>query len=358
MKFLVIAGGQGTKLWPVSRNTAPKQFQQLVGPQSIFTHNIQALLKAYPATDIFVSTKRKYIKYVLEQAPEISFTNLIVEPDFENGRGPGEGLAFLKLSLVAPNEPFMLIQADVLRMHDKEFLQYISDCEKLAISEKKFITGGMKALTPQMGADYIKLGNLVSHAGKVEFYESHSFVHRLGDYKKTEKLITDFHVVTHANHLTCYPHMILDLYKKNAPDWYESLMKIRDYIGAPNEESEINKIYEKMPFGQTELVTQELFDNGQMLIALVNFDWLDLGTWNNVSSFISKYGSKRKKNMFIDAEGSFAKAPDGKLVVLYGVRDAIIVDTPDALLVIDKEHTSKIGEILKQLQKKGFESFL
>ncbi|MEN9388980.1 MAG: hypothetical protein RLY61_64, partial [Candidatus Parcubacteria bacterium] len=119
MKFIVTAGGQGTKLWPLSRNSTPKQFQPITGNTSTFVQNIEVLLTRYSPSDIFISTKRKYVKHVLDQAPQISFNNLIIEPDHEKNRGPGEGYAFLKLSLIAPDDVFMLIQSDVVRLpHD------------------------------------------------------------------------------------------------------------------------------------------------------------------------------------------------------------------------------------------------
>lgn len=358
MKFIVTAGGQGTKLWPLSRNDAPKQFQKIVGTESVFAQNIKTLLKEHSPQDIYISTKRKYVKHVLEQAPQISLKNLIVEPDYEKNRGPGEGLAFLKLSLIAPDEPFMLIQADDLRIPEENFLQFIKDCETICIKEKKFITGGEKALLPEMGADYIKLGDKLKSPTEVEFYQCSEFIQRLNDYKKTEQLVSSFHVVTHVNHLCCYPDMILDAYKKYKPDWYKALMEIKDVFGAPDEETQTNKIYSQMEAGPTELVTQHLMNEGQFIIALANFDWVDFGTWDNVASYTELYGNKRKKTLMINSEGVYGKAQEGKLVVIYGLKNVIVADTPDALLVIDKEQTSKISEIVKELKKKGLDTFL
>jgi mannose-1-phosphate guanylyltransferase len=358
MKFIVTAGGQGTKLWPLSRNSTPKQFQPIVGSESVFAQNVKTLLKQHSPSDIFISTKRKYVKHVLEQAPQISIKNLIVEPDHEKNRGPGEGLAFLKLSIIAPNEPFMLIQADDLRIYEKDFLQFIKDCEAVFKKELKFITGGEKATLPEMGADYIKLGDKIKSNTQVEFYDCAEFIPRLNDYKKTEQLVSSFHVVTHVNHLTCYPEMILGAYKQHKPDWYEALMKIKEFMDTPDEEEKTNEIYAQMEAGPTELVTQHLFTEDKFVIALANFDWVDFGTWDNVKSYTELYGNKRKKNVLIDSEGSYARAQDGKLVVIYGVKNVIVADTPDALLVIDKDQTAKISDIVKELRKKDFDTFL
>ena len=79
MKFIVFAGGQGTKLWPLSREDKPKQFQPVVGEKTLFRQNIDALLSAYKVEDIFVSTKKKYLKYVEADAPEIKAENIIIQ---------------------------------------------------------------------------------------------------------------------------------------------------------------------------------------------------------------------------------------------------------------------------------------
>src|SRR3989337_1033174 len=106
MKIIVTAGGQGTKLWPYSRENKPKQFQSVVGDSTLYADTINMLLKKFQPEDIFISTKRKFIKYVSEQSPQIPLKNYIVEPDVAKDRGPGEGLAFLRLSIAHPDEPF------------------------------------------------------------------------------------------------------------------------------------------------------------------------------------------------------------------------------------------------------------
>src|SRR5258706_16148908 len=112
MKIIVTAGGQGTKLWPYSREHKPKQFQAVVGETSLYTDTIMTLLKKFAPEDIFISTKRKFIKYVSEQSPQIPLKNYIIEPDVAKDRGPGEGLAFVRMSVSFPGEPFFLVQAD------------------------------------------------------------------------------------------------------------------------------------------------------------------------------------------------------------------------------------------------------
>ncbi len=123
MKIIVTAGGQGTKMWPYSRQDKPKQFQPIIGGVSSYEQTINSLLKKFTPEDIYISTKRRFIKYVSEQSPQIPLKNYIVEPDIAKDRGPGEGLAFVRLSLNHPDEPFFIVQADCLREPEDKFLQ-------------------------------------------------------------------------------------------------------------------------------------------------------------------------------------------------------------------------------------------
>lgn len=123
MKILVVCGGQGTKLWPYSRQDKPKQFQPIIGDISSYQLCIETLLTAYPAEDVFISTKHKFIKYISEQSPQIPLKNYIIEPDIALDRGPAEGLAFMRLSMLFPDEPVFYVQGDMVREPGEKFIE-------------------------------------------------------------------------------------------------------------------------------------------------------------------------------------------------------------------------------------------
>ena len=200
MKFIITAGGQGTKLWPYSTENVPKQFQKIVKDKSLFSYTTNVLLKRYSPEDIFVSTKKRYLKLCVSQAPKIPIKNYILEPDIQKGRGPGEGLAFLKMSILHPNEPFMLVQVDCFRLPENAFLNMAREVEKLVRKEKKFVTGGIKATYPVLGIDYLRLGNKIETGTPLEIYGVEKFIDRSDDYYKTKELIENFHIVRHSNH--------------------------------------------------------------------------------------------------------------------------------------------------------------
>ncbi len=363
MKILVTAGGQGTKLWPYSRQNKPKQFQPIVGDTSSYTDTITTLLKQYPPDDILISTKRKFIRYISEQSPQIPLKNYIVEPDITLDRGPAEGLAFLRLSVDFPDQPFFLVQADCLRTPEEQFLRVIKDAERIVKKHKRLITGGIKATEPMLGVDYLQLGERVTGEDEKiqETYQIDAFLARKKTLHETRELVENYHVVTHCNHLCWYPDLILNAYKQYRPDWHKALMKIRDGLNKPGEDEVIERVYATMEKGSTEEVTKHVMDKDGSMAILLPFRWTDVGTWTSVYEFFAE-GEENYKDgnvIAVDTRGSFIKTSSkSKLIAVAGVQDLVIVDTEDALLVIPKDRVDKIKEIQALLEKQNETEYL
>ena len=363
MKILVTAGGQGTKLWPYSREHKPKQFQPIIGNESLCTETIETLLKRFPAEDIFISTKRKFIKYISDQAPQIPLKNYIIEPDVAKDRGPGEGLAFLRLNYSFPDEPFFLVQVDCIREPEEAFLQMIEDAGKIVTKTKRFLTGGIKATEPKMGVDFLKLKQPIATDTKQEVYAIDEFIFRRSSFRETKELVESYHVVVHCNHTCWYPGLMLEAYKKYRPDWYKALMKMQDAFDKPGEDAAIEKIYRKMEKGPTEEVTVHIMNSGEAGVILLPFKWTDVGTWGSIYDFfIDGDGTGNYhggKVVTVDTTGSLIKTSNAnKLVAVAGVEDLVIVDTEDALLIVPKDKIEKIKEIQKLLEEKHDREYL
>lgn len=359
MKIIITAGGQGTKLWPFSRQDKPKQFQPIIGDVSSYEQTINTLLKRYSPEDIYISTKRKFIKYVSEQSPQIHLRNYIVEPDIAKDRGPGEGLAFLRLSIDHPDEPFVVVQADCLRDPEDKFLDMLAQLEKLVTSHRKLATGGIKATEANMGVDYLKLESSVPGHG--EAYQIKEFLFRRSSIKETKKLVENFHVVAHCNHTCWYPAQMLEAYKKYRPDWYEALMKIKEVLGKPGENEAIERIYATMEKGPTEDVTTHVMNSGEAMVILLPYKWTDVGTWGSVYDFFADGNENYQDGNVISvgAKGSLVKTSHkDKLVAVAGIKDLVVVDTDDALLIISKDQIDKIKDIQKILAEREETEYL
>ncbi len=360
MKFIVTAGGQGTKLWPYSTTKEPKQFQPVLGETSLYQHNVDILLEKFDAKDIFVSTKEPYLKYVREQTPHIPEENIIIEPDIRRDRGPAEGYAFLKLSVAYPDEPCMIVQADCIREPSDKYLLMIQEMEQLAATTDKMITGGLVAEHPIAGIDYLLLGANVENKSGLQVHEIDRFVWRPQTMQEVSKLIHEQNIITHSNHMTWKPRLILEAYKQHKPDWYESLMKIKETFGKPNELELTNQIYESMEKGATEVVTRPIMDNGGALAVVLPYKWSDIGSWSSLHEYFTVNGQNYidANSLQIDTKSTVIKANKKKIVATMGVSNLVIVDTDDALLVMDRDLSPDVGTILDEHKNRGLDQYL
>jgi len=358
MKFILFAGGQGTKLWPLSRESKPKQFQPVVGDKTLFRQNVEPLLKEYGAKDIFVSTKRKYVKYVIEDAPEIPLENIIIEPDMAKNTGPATGFAVVWVAMKYPDDPFMIVQADCLRTPAAEFIKMTRVADALVRKEKKLITGGQKALYPDMGIDYLTLGDQVESREGMDIFKIKEFVQRLSSYEETEKLISNFRIATHSNHYCWYPELLLSAYKKYKPEWHAGLMQIKKILEEKKSPEEINKIYDSFEAGPVEDVTRNIF--GESYIIINPFQWVDMGTWGVIYEYLASPEQVYTDGnvLTIDSRNSFIKGNKDRLVAAIGVDNLLVVDTDDALFICPKSRAQEVKKVIDKLKEKGKQKYL
>ena len=344
---VIICGGFGTKLWPVSREHKPKHFIPLVGDKSLFQLNYEALRSHFKPEEIYVSTNEDQVELAKKQVEDISVENYILEPEMRN-QGPATGLiaAFLyKKGL--KDEPFMIVQVDDLREPVENFMKMMLDCDTVARRESKYITGGMSTDFPVMGVDYLIKGEKISNEGSVGIYKVEKFVWR-STKEQTEELIKQKGVLIHTNHTCMTPQNMLNMLQKYKPEWYEPLM---NYVNG----SELKNEYVKMPAGPIEDVTQQVHADGESLVVELPFTWFDIGTFETLHEYLKQKGLYKISDNIVDLNGkdNFVKLDDAnKVVALVGVDNLIVVDTGDALLICDKRRTGEVKEALKEVQKR------
>lgn len=344
---VIICGGFGTKIWPLSRQQKPKHFLPLVGEKSLFQINYEGLRTKFKPEEIYISTNEAQVAMAKEQVPEIPDGNFIMEPEMRN-QGPATGLiaAFLYKKGLA-DEPFMLVQADDLREPVEGFIKMMMDCDTLARKENKYITGGFKPEYPVMGVDYLVKGDRVSTEDQVGIYKVSEFIWR-STKEQTEELIKKEGALVHTNHTCMTPRNMLEMLKKYKPEWYGPLMNIVNGADVKTE-------YVKMPEGPIEDVTQKVHAAGESLVVELPFKWTDIGTFESLDRYLKMKGLYKATNNIVDLNGkdNFVKLDDSnKVVALVGVDNLIVVDTGDAILICDKSQTGQVGEALKEVKNR------
>ncbi len=359
MKILVLAGGQGTKIWPLSTKKYPKQFQKVISEHSLLTHNINMLLKRHRPEDIYISTKKMYEKLVEEQAPRIPKENYILEPDIVRGRGPAEGFAFLKLMLVCPQEVFTILQADCLYLPEDKYLNTLEVMEKVVRRDKKMMSGGLVPKYPVLGVDYLLLGEKIESENGVDVHKVEKFLSRKEGFEETEEMIRKRKAVIHVNINTWTPTLMLEAYKEFSPDWHEKLMEIKKVLEEGGDAKKIENIFNKMEKGSTEEVTRHIFEKGY--IVTFPFKWVDVGTWDSVYQHLARKNETYTEGnvVALDSSGTLVKSskPE-KLIAVLGLRDMVVVDTEEVLFIAPREKAGQIKDIHEELKVQGLDEFL
>jgi len=345
---VIICGGFGTKLWPISREHKPKHFLPLIGSKSLFQINYEGLRLKFKPEEIYISTNRDQMGLAQAQVPEIPEANFILEPEMRN-QGPATGLVAAVLSQKGlADEPFMLVQVDVLREPAEAFVKMITDCDLIARKETKYITGGFRPDYPVMGVDFLVKGERVNPEGETGIFKVDKFVWR-GSKEQTEEFIKDEKVLVHANHSCMTPRNLLALLQKYRPEWYEPLSKI---AAGANIEAE----YAKMPPGPIEEVTEKVYAAGEALVVELPFEWHDIGTFASLARYLKEKGLYKVGENVVDLNGkdNFVRLDDpNKVIALVGVDNLAVVDTGDALLVCRKDASGQVGEALKEVKKRN-----
>ncbi|MFA6250053.1 MAG: sugar phosphate nucleotidyltransferase [Candidatus Shapirobacteria bacterium] len=345
MKPVIICGGIGSKMWPESRAKSPKHFLPFFDGRSLFQINWDLLRQKFQPSDIFLQTNEVQAKIAKEQVPEVVDDNIIIEPELRN-HGPATCLAAASLFKRGfEDEPFMLVQADVLREPGDKFLEMLEVCDGLIRREGKMITGGNRPEFAIMGIDYLIKGDKVRNEGEIGVFKIDKFLWR-STKEAVEELIKDGQALTHANHYGWTPRLFLEMVKRLRMEWWEPL---DNFIHG----AELKKEYAKMPKGPIEDVTQHMFTEG--LVVELPFRWIDFGTWESVAHYLKDQRSniKDEDRSEIEANDNFIRRPKGKYVALIGVNNLVVIDTGDALLIVDKSQSGKVGAVVDKLKEEG-----
>ncbi len=344
---VIICGGFGTKLWPISRKHKPKHLLPLIGGKSLFQLNYEGLRTKFKPEEIYISTNEDQAVLIQAQAPEIPVSSYIIEPEMRN-QGPATGLiaAFLYKKGLA-DEPFMVVQVDDLREPIEDFIKMMMVCDDLARKETKYITGGLKPTYSVMGVDYLIKGARVMPESGIGVYQVDGFVWR-SSKEQTDELIKKGNALIHTNHTCMTPRNMLEMLKKYKPEWYSPLMNIVNG-------GDIKTEYLKMPPGPIEDVTQQVYAAGEALVVELPFTWTDIGTFESLDKYLKEKGLYKTTEYMVDLNGknNFVKIDDpNKIIALVGVDNLVVVDTGDVLLVCQKDQSGQVGEALKEVNNR------
>jgi len=337
---VIICGGVGSKMWPLSSPSLPKHFLPLIKGKSLFELNWEILRTRFGSDEIYLQTNAEQAKIAKEIVPEILEENIFIEPESRN-QGPATGLAAAFLAKKGlSKEPFFLIQVDNLRIPGENIFKMMDLAEKLAKKTNKYITGGFVPDRFIKGVDFLMKGDLVDEENGVKIFKVAEYVGR-DETEKIERNLSSGTLLVHANHTCMTPENMLKMFEEYRPDWYKPLKRIID--GA-----EVEVEYAKMPKGAIEEITKQVHAKGESLVIELPFEWTDFGTWESLEKYysINKIEAKSGEVVEIESKNVFCISDNKKKISIIGVDNIIVIEGDDGVLICRRDLTGRVGEVV------------
>jgi mannose-1-phosphate guanylyltransferase len=345
---VIMAGGVGSRLWPVSTEKYPKQFHDLLGSgESLLQRTFSRINQLIPSENILIATNKRYEELVLEQLPKISAKQLLLEPTMRN-TAPCILYAALKIRQQNKNAVMLVAPSDHWIENETEFIKNIETSFNACSQEDILMTLGIQPSHPNTGYGYIQFEENSSEIKKVK-----TFTEKPNLEKATQFLASGDYLWT-AGIFVWSVSSILDSFKKHLPEMV-NILETEDNVYNTNFENDfIKRNYEKCENISIDFGIMERSEKVHVLP--VDFGWDDLGTWG---SLYNKLGKDTHQNatvgattIFKDANGNMVSTKNGKKVVVQGLQDFIIVEKDDVLVICPRKDEQDIKQLRTEAKEK------
>jgi mannose-1-phosphate guanylyltransferase len=348
MNALIFAGGSGSRLWPASTKNKPKQILSFFGEETMLEKTYNRIEKGIPSKKIFVATAESYKQPVTKQLSKIPAKNFLFEPVRKN-RGPAIGVMMLYLQAYSKDPYFTTVWSDD-HINQEDIYHYnLQLIEKyLTKNPNEILAIGVYPSYPNTSFRYVETGKIIS-SDTIPIFNVKKF-HDKPHLAKAKKMYSSGKHFWNSGYFISSTDAILDLYKKHFKECYKILEELKPYIGTSKQNAMVKKLYPKMPSFDFE----EIFYVNPSLLKLVpaNFDWMDIGRWGAVKDVQSEQHDNIEKGLVVThgTEASLIYNYTKKqLVSTLHVNNLVIVVTPDAVLVADKDKTEDLKMIIEKI---------
>lgn len=352
----IMAGGIGSRFWPMSRTDFPKQFLDILGTgKTLIQQTYERYHKLVPLENIYIVTAQEYVSIVKEQLPGIADENILAEP-FRKNTAPCIAYIAFKLLKKDPDALMIAAPADNLILETDEFIKTAKKALAFVDSINALVTIGIKPAYPNTGYGYIQYD---TREAAPDLYKVKTFTEKPNlELAKTFIASGDF--LWNAGIFTWKVKNVLAAFEKHLPEIYEAFAAEKDKFNTPEEKAAIEVIYPQCTNISVDFGVMEKADNVYLIPA--SFGWSDLGTWNSAWENKDKdyFGNAvvGKKVMAVDAKNCIVHVPDNKLVLLQGLDEFIVVDTKDVLLICKKDKEQEIKDYVAEVRRNMGEKYL
>jgi len=356
---LIMAGGGGTRLWPLSRQGHPKQMLPLIDERSLFQIAVQRLTGLFPTERIFVVTNRKQSAELSNQCPEIPKENYLLEPE-PRGTAAAIGLAAAYLHHRDPEAVLAVLTADHYIGNEERFLEYLREAKEIA-SQGHLVTLGIEPTYPATQYGYIQQGKELVLNGKPSAFEVDRFKEKPDESEAKQLLASGDH--SWNSGMFIWPTaLILKEFERQMPSLHSSLQTIVKHWGSPQRDEILNR---EWPNVESQTIDYGIMEHAENVAVIPAKDmaWNDVGSWNSLFEVLEPDEDGNvilsQNHMNIKSRDSLVHSNgQSKMLVTIGVENLVIVDTGDVLLVCSKEHAQDVRKVVEHLKENEIKGYL
>ncbi len=349
MKIIIFAGGTGTRLWPLSRKNSPKQFGKIFNGRSTLQLAVDRLEKTFGSENIYISTNENYVSIVKGQLPQIPSSNIVAEPE-KRDVAPSIGYNFMKLQKAGYHGPVAIIWADHTMDNVKEFTSALKKGEALVNKNPdQLVFIGEQPRFANHNLGWIHVGSKISN----DTYQFLEWRYR-PELEACKQMFNSKEWLWNPGYFIVDLDTTIDLYKTHQPKMYEQLQQIVMKLGTVDEAQTLRQIYPKIEAISFDNAIIEKVPAEQAVVIAVNMGWADPGTLYALKeALVSKqeenytrgfsYNLETKDSLIINED-------ENKLVTTIGLEGMIVINTPDALVVVHKDNVPKVKDLVSKLK--------
>ncbi len=357
---IIMAGGVGRRLWPISTGKTPKQVSPFLDGETMLTKTMRRLAHRWRPGELFVATSREVSSVVRRALPQVPASHFSIEPE-RRETAPALALAVLRLHHHDPKAAFVYINADNFIKNEAEFHRVLRLGEKIIHKHpRRLVIIGVRPTYAEPGLGYIKMGREEKGLGtkKDHAYAIESFVEK-PDAARAAEFIASGKYLWNPTLIMARADNMLALYRRHLPVIASCLERIRPVLGTRKERMVIDRTFRKMT--RIDINRGILEKEKGMLTIPAEFGWTDVGHWKSVHEALSPHPDHnvtRGEVVTIDSRGNFLFSESGKLIATVGIHDTVLVETKNAILLISKYRAHEVKQVIEEMEKRGLNKYL
>ncbi|MFH0828985.1 MAG: sugar phosphate nucleotidyltransferase [Candidatus Kerfeldbacteria bacterium] len=358
MKVVILAGGSGTRLWPVSRKNIPKQVQPFGDRDSLLQKTYRRLRRSWNNADIFVATNEAQAPAIRKQLPTLGKGHYIIEP-LRCDTSAAIGLIATYLWKRNPKDIMVTVSSDHYFKEEVAYNRAIRAAGRIVAKHPdRTLLFGVKPRYPHTGLGYIMMESQVDRFGPYEVFSVKRFVEK-PDLATARKFVSRWEYLWNIGSFAFRVDAMLEKYRRWLPKSYALLMRIAKTIGTRSESATLKRLFPKMDRIAIDYGINE--HDRSMLVMPLDLTWADIGSWREVFEMRAPHqhaNVTHGKHVHIDSRGNIVYSYTGKLIATAGLTDMVVIDTEDALLICPKDRAQDVKKIVTELERQQLHHLL